>query len=509
VGWAVTALRSAVMANLTELARRHTSLGQRRTEHLQRLVASWGALADLCFSDLLLFAPTGSRSEAGDPELVVLAQVRPTTSQTLYRTDWVGAVTDGSERPLVAETLANGEVLEGEIELALLQVRTRITSIPVRYGTEIVAVVSREGAVTSEEKGELQQTYEKIFDRFAVMIAEGVFPFTSSESETEDEPRVGDGVMLIDHDGQVEFMSPNAVSALHRVGIHSNPIGRRLSDLAVHQRIFAEALKTGSPVIGEVESSGNQGAVLIRCLPLVEQTRATGGLVLLRDVSELRTRDKLLVSKDATIREIHHRVKNNLQTISALLRIQGRRVDSPEAKAAISESVRRIGSIALVHEILAREAGGDVPFADIVRPLVRTVEEGLSSPDQPVQFSVIGDRVTLPAAVATPLAVVLTELMQNTVDHAYPPGLGPYGRAGEIELEVGEQLRVWVRDDGVGPGEDFSVAQATGLGLSIVRTLVESELGGTIEIRRRYEDRSPAGTMAELVIPLPAQDTDS
>ena len=77
----------------------------------------------------------------------------------------------------------------------------------------------------------------------------------------------------------------------------------------------------------------------------------------MRDVSELRRRDRLLLSKDATIREIHHRVKNNLQTIASLLRLQGRRLASVEAKQAIDESVRRIRSIALVHETLAYEAG--------------------------------------------------------------------------------------------------------------------------------------------------------
>ncbi len=148
----------------------------------------------------------------------------------------------------------------------------------------------------------------------------------------------------------------------------------------------------------------------------------TGGVVLLRDISELRRRDRLLVSKDATIREIHHRVKNNLQTISSLLRLQGRRLSSPEAKAAIEESVRRIRSIALVHEILSHEAGDDVPFVDIARPLVRMVEEGLLSPDHPIDIKITGDAGNLPATVATPLAVVLNELLQNVVDHAYPAG---------------------------------------------------------------------------------------
>ena len=177
--------------------------------------------------------------------------------------------------------------------------------------------------------------------------------------------------------------------------------------------------------------------------------------MLLRDVSELRRRDRLLLSKDATIREIHHRVKNNLQTISSLLRLQGRRLRRAAAKAAIEESVRRIRSIALVHEILSREAGDDVAFIEIVRPLVRMVEEGLISPEQP---GALHDRRATPATcrppAATPLAVVLTELLQNVVDHAFPHGtLGPDERAQvrrRARPTTAASCAIAVIDDGVG-----------------------------------------------------------
>ena len=99
--------------------------------------------------------------------------------------------------------------------------------------------------------------------------------------------------------------------------------------------------------------------------------------MMIRDVTDLRRRDRMLLSKDATIREIHHRVKNNLQTIASLLRLQGRRLSSPEAREALAESERRIRSIAIVHETLSRDAGDVVRFGEIVRPLVRVVEESV------------------------------------------------------------------------------------------------------------------------------------
>jgi len=194
-------------------------------------------------------------------------------------------------------------------------------------------------------------------------------------------------------------------------------------------------------------------------------------------------------------------VKNNLQTISSLLRLQGRRLASPEAKAALEESVRRIRSIALVHETLSRETGDDVQFNDIVRPLVRMVEESLISPERPVRVTVEGDAGKLPARVATPLAVVLTELLQNAVDHGFPDGV--HGEdAGRVSVRLrndGEALHVDVVDNGVGLPPGFRVEDATGLGLSIVRSLVTSQMEGTIEMRTGDADH---GTVVAVVVPL-------
>jgi two-component sensor histidine kinase len=209
----------------------------------------------------------------------------------------------------------------------------------------------------------------------------------------------------------------------------------------------------------------------------------------------------LLLSKDATIREIHHRVKNNLQTISSLLRLQGRRLESPEAKAAVEESVRRVRSIALVHEILSREAGEDVPFVEIVRPICRMVEEAFHSAERPVRCTIEGDAGNLPAQIATPLAVVLNELLQNAFDHAYPDELG----GGEVLLALQrtpDELVVRVTDDGVGLPVGFSIEATTGLGLSIVRTLVTSELAGSIEMVDAGGPPPRRGAVVELRVPV-------
>ncbi|MGK2950226.1 MAG: sensor histidine kinase [Acidimicrobiales bacterium] len=495
------------MASLTELARFHTALDGRSVSHLQRLVSGWGLLADFCFADLLLFAPTIDARDGS--RFLVLSQVRPSTSQTVYRADWIGTTVEEEERPLVARAFRLGEIIEGETTIAALKERVRVLCIPVRCRGEVVGVLTRESAPSfGRQPGELERTYVDVFNRFARMIAAGDFPFDAHDAETEEAPRVGDGVILLDATGRVEYTSPNGVSALHRIGVHANAEGLRFDELGLDASLVEMAFSLKAPVTEELEG-GTDVAVLIRCIPLIDHGAISGAVVLTRDISELRRRDRLLLSKDATIREIHHRVKNNLQTISALLRLQGRRLESPEAKLAIEESVRRIRSIALVHETLSREAGDDVAFIEIVRPLMQMVEEGMGSADRPVRFEVEGDAGFLPATVATPLAVVLNELLQNSLDHAFPESLDLQEAPGRVVISLendGVRLKAEVCDDGVGLSEGFSIDAATGLGLSIVRTLVTSELMGTIELHRGDGEGGRPGTVVELDVPVASRE---
>ena len=158
--------------------------------------------------------------------------------------------------------------------------------------------------------------------------------------------------------------------------------------------------------------------VLVHCIPLLFHGAVTGALILLRDVTDVRRLDRLLLSKDAAIREVHHRVKNNLQTISSLLSLQARRLEKGEGREALREAERRVRSISLVHEILSRDPGDQVPFGDIVGSLVQMAEDSVVSA-QPIEIAVEGDLGDVGADVATPLAVTLAEVLQNAVEHAF------------------------------------------------------------------------------------------
>ncbi|CAN5445602.1 PAS domain-containing sensor histidine kinase [soil metagenome] len=490
------------MASLAEIVRKQSRLTLAEIVHLQRLVASWNMLADFCFSDLLLFVPISGTIDTpeGDGEFMVVGHVRPSTTQTLYRHDLIGESVSDAERPLVTRSMRLEEIIEGEITVSAIRERVRVLCIPVRHDGRTIAVLARESTPSvGRSPGELERTYVDIFNRFARMIATGDFPYEIEDSDSKESPRVGDGAVVLDRAMCVEYASPNAVSALHRMGVHANTEGMRLGELGLDDEPVVDAFTVAKPITQEIERG--EVIILLRCIPMLDSQGVSGAVVLFRDVTEVRIRDRLLLSKDATIREIHHRVKNNLQTISSLLQLQARRTGSEDAKSAIAESVRRIRSIALVHETLSREAGEDVAFTDILRPLVQMVAEAVSSPDRHIDFEVTGDAGTLPAQIATPMAVVLTELLQNTADHAFPPEeLRDRPDRVVVELESDDLgIAVRVIDNGVGVPEGFSVEKAKGLGLSIVRALVTSDLRGTIDL---FEPQHGPGTVVELRIPL-------
>jgi two-component sensor histidine kinase len=491
------------------LGRARGRLTEPELAHLQRLTRNAAVLADISFADILVLLPiddSGSR-------LVVAAQQRPINSQTVHSYDLVGQEFDSAHRPLSAMALSSGELTDGGLFLPDDERWIRTLAVPVGHRGRAIAVLVREFSPEGQRvAGDLELTYFTVFRRLGQMIADGTYPFPVEAREHDHPPRVGDGMMLLDRAGTVEYLSPNASSALHRVGIHDDPTGLALADVGLEQLAIRSAYATKLPHTEEVERGGDN--LVVRCIPLIEESEVAGSLVLVRDITELRDRDRLLLTKDATIAEIHHRVKNNLQTISSLLRLQSRRVAAPEAKAAIDESVRRIRSIAIVHEMLSHEAGDDVSFDDILVALIQAVREALLTPDSQIELRVEGGAGVLPSEVSTTLSVVVGELLQNAVDHAFPgsdgedqsdepagPGGDEYEGAAAVVISVnnsGSRLEMEVRDNGVGIPEGFDIDQATGLGLTIVRTLVESELSGSATYRRAGH----RGTVVAISVPL-------
>jgi two-component system, sensor histidine kinase PdtaS len=473
------------VVTLADLASVRTSLTGPETDHLARMIASWSLLSDLSFSDMLLMAPNADAVTVAPVDFVVLGQVRPNNRATLIGDDLVGTTQVAARWPLVQETLTSGQRTSGTVTIDGSDELVPGWFIPVGFHGKVIAVLVRLQGPLRGPASLYEQAYLNLFEHLCDMVADATFPFREAEVAGPGMPRVGDGIILIDGRGLVEFATPNATNAMHRLGLYTAMEGRALRDLGLRVRVVERALEFGIPAIEEIDR-GSDVAILFHCVPLLRGGNVNGVIVLMRDVSDLRRLNRLVLNKDQAIKEVHHRIKNNLQTISSLLRLQARRSDDAHSRTALLEAERRVRSIAVVHEVLSREPGDEVAFDEIVRSIVAMVEDSVLSA-HPVEITVNGDFGDLSTDIATPLAVVLAELLTNAVEHAFVEFGGPRDEDVGIvvlNLSIDDHWAVAeIRDNGRGLSDEFSLEVSTSLGLSIVRDLVRSQLGGTIEMR--------------------------
>ena len=499
------------MSALSELLSSRTKLDDAQINHLQRLVGEWQLLSDLAFADLLLWVPIELHDgDAGTIDaFLCAAQCRPTTGPTAYQHDQVGVIIR-AERAVPMQTAFSEARIFRETEPDWdgdLPIRRE--AIPIRLDGggdgEIFAVLGKDANLASvRTPSQLELVYLQTAADLSAMVADGTFPNPDASEEEGSGPRVGDGVLRLEPDGTIIYASPNSLSAFSRLGVTGTVVGEPLHELTsgvaddpfdasdLGEAVEA-AIDGGQPASIEVDGGG--ATVLFRAIPLRPRGETLGALLLMQDVTELRRRDRALMSKDATIREIHHRVKNNLQTVAALLRLQARRVGVPEARVALEESMRRVASIALVHETLSVSVDEEVDFDQVVDRLLGMLGDVMGSRER-IDLRRVGTFGDLPAEVATALVLVVTELVQNALEHAFPDGARGSVLVTARRDRTGLELRV--EDDGAGLPEGFGETSGE-LGLQIVRTLVAGELDGTVVLEPR-EDSS--GTVARVLMPL-------
>ena len=489
------------MFQLDNLLGGRTTVTFDQSHRLRELVADWQLLSDLSFADLILWVPIRKDIKLWPTGHIAVAHIRPTTSSTVFSNDVIGDEVLWGARPNIDEALSSGDINRNAEPERVGEILIKEETIPVFFEGQVIAVISRHrNAEHMRSPGKLELNYREIANHLYQMVAEGNFPYQAAGSLFEPVPRVGDGLIRLDVNGAISFASPNAKSAFSRMGWNGELEGRNLGEVAeqvvtASPNAHEEGVRTrlNGKTLRRVEID-NQGATIdLLVLPLIQGADRIGSIVLLQNVTELRRRDRELVTKDATIREIHHRVKNNLQTVSALLRLQSRRIDDPAAAAALDEAVRRIASIALVHETLSNSTENTVAFDEVLTSLVTHALE-LSPRMGQLSIERKGQLGSLESRIATPLSLVVTELMHNALEH----GLHESGTRLIIELQrYSNEGLITISDDGVGLPEGFDLSTSANLGLQIVRTLIENELKGELKL-----ESTTQGTQAKLRFPL-------
>ncbi|PID96899.1 MAG: ATPase [Actinomycetales bacterium] len=496
------------MASLAELIQEHSELSPADEEWLRLLVSDWQLLSDLSFADLVLWV------RASPVQWYAVAHMRPTTGQTVYFRDQVGRRASRSRAKLLETAYSERRIVRERDSEWGEDAPVREETIPIaRAGRPIAALTRHTNLSMMRTPSRLELTYLATADALSRMIASGEFPHAGAPSGLRrGAPRVGDGVVRLDIDGVITYASPNALSALHRLGFVGDVLGTSLAQVVTGVLHDPSPVDEGMPLVltgrqpWRTEVTNADQVLSMRAIPLSDSGQRFGALVLVRDISELRRREQELMTKDATIREIHHRVKNNLQSVAALLRLQGRRLPDEGARSALLEAERRVATIALVHDTLSHGLDETVDFDRVADLAMRAVVE-VAPHDGDVIVKRTGSFGQVRAQDATALAMVISELVQNAVEHGLQDTGGMVGSVRidvrrKTGLEGPDKLTVTVTDNGVGLPEG-RVPAGAGLGAQIVHSLLAT-VGGQIS----WTDARPRGTKARFTASLQPPSAD-
>lgn len=491
------------MADFSHILATRPDLDNSDKEWLHQLVGDWQVVADLSFADLLLIL------QNGDGQYVVAEQCRPSTVMSLREEDMVGKIVDTALYDELDMAMQSQEVIRSTVLRTVGRTTVCNVYAPIRHNGKTLGLVVREtNMATRESNGRYETESINAGKRLYEMIPREQFPYRDSSMTQRHNARVADGFIVLTVDGVVRYASPNAISCFRRLGSVRAIEGLYLSEIGTQLLQKNDPVPESLPLVlsgkaaVDSELDANRSAVSMRSLPLFDSYGRTGGVVLCRDVTELRRRERELQTKNAAISEIHHRVKNNLQSVSALLRLQARKTSSQEVRKELQEAQRRVQTIAMVHEGLSQTADEIVDYDKVIANLLRMSVDLAVRRDQHIDIEYIGEFGMMPAQDATPLSLVLTELITNAVEHGFENR-----QEGHIVISVGRggnNLNVVVEDDGSGIAAETDgqapKSSGSGLGTQIINTFVKNDFSGTV----RWQSRRGGGTRVVLDMKLRA-----
>jgi two-component sensor histidine kinase len=471
------------------------SLTQEDIAFLEKISEDLGILADLCRADVLMYCPLPAN------RAVVIAQASPHSILPLYSESLVERQVGMLDEPAVIRALTEGRrgLMEVRREVANRPSPAKAAPVvqetyPVRAcdGRVITCISIETNLIERERHRRRSKVFQRALKQFQETVLSGQLP----DAEPLTPFTEHDGVMVVDTQHRIQYVSGIATGLYRRLGYAGDLLKRRVEDLELDEHsLTLEAMEQQRCFEGEMQVG--ELVWVKKAIPLFSSRkglrrllreatpswRLEGVLVTIRDETEIRRREDELRVKVAMIQEIHHRVKNNMQTIASLLRLQARRAESDEVRRALQEGINRILSVAVIHEFLAHQDARVINIRDVSQRIISQMREGVLDREQRIRLDLRGPNIYLPTQPATVCALVINELLQNALEHGYERQEG-----GSVTVNLqddGEQITLSVDDDGVGLPEEFDLSQTASLGLQIVKTLAEGDLKGTFELYSR------------------------
>lgn len=449
---------------LREICKKYTQLTGADIEILSQIEQTLPLIGELHSCDMFIDCPTLEKDTA-----IVVAEYRPPMS--MYENSVVGQFAYRKNEPAALRTLEIG-IPSRELK-ALTQekvmVKQNVTAIRNHSGN-IIGVLIMERDFTKHYNANSK------VDMLVATTEQLTTELISSAEQNSLAAYVNDAIVLFSKGGIAIYANPVAKSLYQSLGYKDDIIGMTFENLALGDNTFESIRNSEYKEDQEVAISGY--ILNIQYSTMDHNDVKKGIVMLVKDITYLKTKEKEIILKSVAIREIHHRVKNNLQTVASLLRLQSRRIKNKKAKKMFGETINRILSIALTHEILAQSGVDEVDIKEIITRLVKnTISYGTTS-ELSLYKEIEGDSFTLSSDKATAVALVVNELLQNCIDHAF---IGRGEGAIWVKIDRGSAYSViTIKDDGI--GFDPSKIKQESLGITIVKSMVKDKLEGSLHI---------------------------
>lgn len=460
---------------------------------LKRIEESLSITADISRADILVCA------RLSETRALVVSHAQPSSISSLYRQLAEGRIFTQEEQPLILRALASGSGGRWQREVVRHGAPVIQDVYPIRNPSEkTIAVLVVETNMLAYER---QRRRNRPFRRAVIGLQDMCLRGEIKNAPSLSRFGIYDGIYLVDQERRIRYMSGNATNLFRTAGILNDAHGAHVSMLEdADTELVERAFQTEECL--EVRHESGDGRIWVRkAVPLrmppldwfqfwvslpwygfAHQPDAAvdAVLILVHNATESVQKQRELNVKSAIIQEVHHRVKNNLQNIAAILRIQARRCESEEARQHLTDAVNRVLSMSVIHEFLSQDEHRPISLRDVCHRIANQVAQVSSNPEQEISIQVNGPNIRLPASQATPAAMAVNELLLNSVEH------GLQGRRhGTITIELddlGDAVRLVVTDDGNGFPADFEPKSSRSLGLQIVQTLVTDDLKGKLQL---------------------------
>jgi two-component sensor histidine kinase len=452
---------------------------------LARVEQALPLLADIARADVLLYVS----GEAG--RAIVAAQAKPHTVPAIYQEAIVGQAVGWKEEPTVLRTISSGSSIQ-RVNRVLVHGHPTVEDVyPVWNGQKVIGALSIEiGLLEANRQRRKSPVFRRAVRQLRRMVLRGQLEGAQNVSPLGEH----DGPFVVDDQGTIVYISSIAENLYRKLGYSHSLLGANVANLQTDEVVYFKAMEAGACVEQEIQE-GDLTWVK-KGVPLVARHESSwirqltpfddemdGAIVVVHDLTTERRREQELRIKNAMIKEIHHRVKNNLQTIAALLRLQARRSSSPEVADILKESINRIMSIAVIHEFLALDGSSIVNLRDVAQRIVAETARSVTDPEKRIRFSLECDDIYMPTQQASSCALILNELLQNAFEHGYE------GRSeGQVQVylrQFDDRNQMEVVDDGEGLRPEVESGQEGSLGLQIVRALVRDDLRGQFVLRNQ------------------------